>query len=69
MHSPHTVFIMGRGEVLRILDEEFGIIMGEIKKNVFQTIFFHRKQFFMTGMSLSDCDIRALLCEGNFPSK
>ncbi|XP_011303056.1 uncharacterized protein [Fopius arisanus] len=62
VHTPHTVYVTGLGMILKILDEEFGIIMGEIKKNVFETILFHRKHFFLFGMSLGSQDISGWLC-------
>ncbi|XP_015117008.1 uncharacterized protein LOC107041120 [Diachasma alloeum] len=63
VYNPHTVYVTGAGTILRILDEEFGIIIGEFKKNVFQTVLFHRKHFFMFGTNLVPYDIRALLYE------
>ncbi|XP_063989525.1 uncharacterized protein LOC135168856 [Diachasmimorpha longicaudata] len=61
VHNRSTVYVIGAGTILSILDEKFGIIMGVFKKNIFQTVLFHRKHFFMSGINLMAYDIRALL--------
>ncbi|KAK0076438.1 hypothetical protein PV325_005363 [Microctonus aethiopoides] len=65
INNPDTLFISGKGIVMDIVNDEFGIILGEFKNNLFQTIIFHRRNVFLYKISLKLSNLSEILCSGD----
>jgi len=63
--NPRTLFSNGYGYIFDILNDEFGVILGCFKTNVFQTILFHRKNAFLFKTSLARAKLTEIFVEGD----
>ncbi|XP_012250866.2 uncharacterized protein LOC105683091 [Athalia rosae] len=64
-NNPRAVFATTEGFILEILNEEYGVILGEFKRNIFQTILFHRSNAFLFGMSLANTKLTEIFIDGD----
>lgn len=48
----------GKGNVLSMFNEECGIALWMVKRNTWETVFFHRKNSFLDSVHLSNYDLR-----------
>lgn len=64
--NPKTVFAQSTGIVMDIINEEYGVILGEFEQNNFQTILFHRSNAFLFKTKLADSKLTEIFMEGKF---
>ena len=55
----------GRGSVLTLINEECGIAIWMVQQNIWETVFFHRKNSFLVDVNLSKYDLQESLACGN----
>ncbi|XP_012273671.1 uncharacterized protein LOC105696079 [Orussus abietinus] len=65
INDSRNIFITGQGILLDIVNEEYGILLGEFKPNDFQPILFHRKNAFLFKMKLSHSKLSEIFIEGD----
>ncbi|XP_068215463.1 uncharacterized protein [Palaemon carinicauda] len=53
-----------KGNVLSLFNEECGIALWMVRRNTWETVFFHRKNSFLDDVSLSNYDLRESFSEG-----
>ncbi|XP_053650516.1 uncharacterized protein [Cherax quadricarinatus] len=54
----------GKGNVLKLFNEECGIALWMIHRNTWETVFFHRKNSYLDSVSLSSFDLQESFSEG-----
>lgn len=64
INNPNTLFVCGRGIVVDIINDEFGVMLGEFSINCFQTIIFHRRSTFIDKLCLSMVDLAEIFTNG-----
>ncbi|RZF45454.1 hypothetical protein LSTR_LSTR009325 [Laodelphax striatellus] len=64
-NNPRAMFICGEGHVLAIINAEYGIALGSIKPNIWQSILFHRSMCFLFQLNLSTKDLREVFKKGD----
>ncbi|KAK0166648.1 hypothetical protein PV327_004140 [Microctonus hyperodae] len=65
INNPDTLFVNGKGIIMDIVNDEFGVILGEFRNNLFQTIIFHRQNVFLNKVSLKTSNLAEILCPGD----
>ncbi|XP_075231118.1 uncharacterized protein LOC142330001 [Lycorma delicatula] len=63
--NPRSTFIRGIGQILHILNPEYGLALGAIQPNSWHSILFHRSMCFLFKMSLSRHDLTKIFKEGD----
>ncbi|XP_043282174.1 uncharacterized protein [Venturia canescens] len=63
--NPCTLFTSGYGFILDVLNDEYAILLGCFKLNVFQTILFHRGSAFLFKSSLARSKLTEIFVEGD----
>ncbi|XP_066956656.1 uncharacterized protein [Macrobrachium rosenbergii] len=53
-----------KGNVLSLFNEECGIALWMVRRNTWETVFFHRKNSYLDNVSLSNFDLRESYSEG-----
>lgn len=64
-NDPRVVFAISEGIILDVINEEYGVILGEFQRNVFQSILFHRSNAFLFKMSLAHSKLNEIFIEGD----
>lgn len=54
----------GKGNVLKLFNEESGIALWMVHRNTWETVFFHRKNSYLDSLSLSSFDLQESFSEG-----
>ncbi|XP_057319481.1 uncharacterized protein LOC130663926 [Microplitis mediator] len=65
INNPNTLFVCGRGIVVDIINDEFGVMLGEFSINCFQTIIFHRRSTFIDKLCLNMVDLAEIFTNGD----
>ncbi|KAJ9579160.1 hypothetical protein L9F63_024730, partial [Diploptera punctata] len=63
--NPKSGFVRGEGQILHILNEEFGIALGALKNNNWESILFHRSACFLFKLNLGSHDLTKIFQEGD----
>jgi hypothetical protein len=64
--NPKSMFIRGRGQILHILNEEYGVALAAMKQNSWESILFHRSACFLFKLNLGSHDLTKIFKEGKF---
>lgn len=64
MSNPESLFVCGRGIVVDIINDEFGVLLGEFGINHFQTILFHRRSVFIDKFCLTAVNLVEIFTNG-----
>ncbi|KAH0550369.1 uncharacterized protein LOC123261298 [Cotesia glomerata] len=65
MSNPESLFVCGRGIVVDIINDEFGVLLGEFGVNHFQTILFHRRSVFIDKFCLTTVNLAEIFTNGD----
>lgn len=60
----NSVIKCAKGNVLSLFSEESGIALWMVRRNTWETVFFHRKNSYLDNVSLSNFDLRESYSEG-----
>lgn len=63
-NNPKSLFIRGQGQILQILNEEFGVALAAMKPNSWESILFHRSACFLFKLNLASHDLTKIFKEG-----
>lgn len=65
--NPHSQFIRGKGQIMQVLSEEYGIALGAVneKQTHWQSILFHRSCASLFKHSLAKTDLQQVFKEGD----
>lgn len=63
--NPKSGFVRGEGQILHILNEEYGVALGALKKNNWESILFHRSACFLFKLNLGSHDLTKIFQEGD----
>lgn len=63
--NPKSVFVRGQGQILHILNAEFGIALAAMKHNRWESILFHRSACFLFKLNLGTHDLTKIFKEGD----
>jgi hypothetical protein len=64
--NPKSVFVRGEGQILKILNEEFGVALAAMKPNSWESILFHRSACFLFRLNLGSHDLTSIFEEGEY---
>lgn len=64
-YNPRSMFIRGQGEILHILNEEYGVALAAMKPNSWESILFHRSVCFLFKLNLASHDLTKIFKEGD----
>lgn len=64
-NNAKAVFVRGRGQVMSVLSEEFGLALMQLRHNQWSSVLFHRSACFLRGLSLSKLSLHNSLKEGD----
>jgi hypothetical protein len=67
--NPKSVFVRGEGQILKILNEEFGVALAAMKPNNWESVLFHRSACFLFKLNLGSHDLTNIFQEGEFQLK
>ncbi|XP_046660041.1 uncharacterized protein LOC124353983 [Homalodisca vitripennis] len=63
--NPHLLFLRGEGQVMKIINAEYGLALGAIKKNVWESVMFHRSHVLLFDRNLANEDLTTVFKEGD----
>jgi hypothetical protein len=64
-HNPKSIFIRGRGQILQILNEEYGVALAAMKSNSWERNLFHRSACFLFKLNLPSHDLTKIFKESD----
>lgn len=64
-NNPKSLFIRGQGQILQILNGEFGVALAAMKPNSWESILFHRSACFLFKLNLASHDLTKIFKEGD----
>jgi hypothetical protein len=62
--NPKSVFIRGEGQILKILNKEFGVALAAMKPNNWKSVLFHHSACFLFKLNLGSHDLTKIFKEG-----
>nr|CAD7410489.1 unnamed protein product [Timema cristinae] len=63
--SPKATFLQAHGQMLSVLNQEFGVALVSIKPNVWESVLFHRSSAYLYKLCLKKQDLRKIFKEGD----
>uniref|UniRef100_A0A1B6LXP5 Uncharacterized protein n=1 Tax=Graphocephala atropunctata TaxID=36148 RepID=A0A1B6LXP5_9HEMI len=63
--SPHSLFLRSEGQVMKIINAEYGLMIGAIKKNKWESVLFHRSHVMLFDRRLVNEDLTTIFEEGD----
>jgi hypothetical protein len=63
-NNTKAVFVRGRGQIMSILSDEFGLALLQLRPNQWSSVLFHRSVCFLQRLSLSKLSLHKTLKEG-----
>nr|CAD7435620.1 unnamed protein product [Timema monikensis] len=61
--SPKATFLQAHGQMLSVLNQEFGVALVSIKPNVWESVLFHRSSAYLYKLCLKKQDLRKIFKE------
>lgn len=63
--NPHSQFLRSEGQILKIINAEYGLALAAIKKNRYESVLFHRSAATLFDCSLANEDLTSVFKEGD----
>jgi hypothetical protein len=63
--NPHSLFLRSEGQIIKIINAEYGLAFGSIKKNRWESVLFHRSAVTLFDRSLANEDLTTIFEEGD----
>lgn len=63
--NPHSQFLRSEGQIMKIINAEYGLALAAIKKNRYESVLFHRSAATLFDCSLANEDLTSIFEEGD----